>query len=481
MNYLKNILLVCGVLLLLFVVGTGSVFAWSGGPPDEKTGAPNENTCAQANCHAGNDLNVSGGALMLTIPETYIPSEVYTIVVNLSRAGQSRWGFEMTALDADGTRAGTFATDTAGNTQLSEANSKQYIKHTSAGTAQGTNDAHSWEFEWTAPDADMGPITFYAAGNASNGNFNPVDDYIYTAQSESTPPIPVVAGVSLEVVGEAALSTVDAVKGVSYTLKVTNTGNMMDTISLEASAEAGIGGSVLGTLSERSIELEAAASAEVTLVVKGDLLTKPGDYPITVTATSGTDSTMTAEDTMTTTIEPPPVVAGVSLEVVGEAALSTVDAVEGVSYTLKVTNTGNMTDTVSLAASAEAGIEGSVLGSLSERSSELEAGASAEVTFMVKGDLFTKPGDYPITVTAISGTDSTMTAEVTTTTTIEVPPTPWDVNDDGIVNIQDLVLVAGQLGESGEDLKGDINGDGIVNIQDLVIVASHLGEGTSSN
>ena len=478
MNYLKNILPVCGVLLLLFIVSSGSVFAFSTGPPDEKTGAPNENTCAQAGCHTGNDLNVSGGSLMLTIPETYIPSEVYTIVVNLSRAGQSRWGFEMTALDADGTRAGTFAADTAGNTQLSEANSKQYIKHTAAGTAQGTNDAHSWEFEWTAPDADMGPITFYAAGNASNGNFNPVDDYIYTAQSELAP---LIAGVSLEVVGEAALSTMDAVEGVSYTLKVTNTGNMTDTISLEADAEVGIGGSVLGTLSERSIELEADASAEVTLVVKGDLLTKLGDYPITVTATSGTDSTMTAEVTMTTTIEPPPVVAGVALEVVGEAALSTVNAVEGVSYTLKVTNTGNMTDTISLEADAEAGIEGSVLGSLSERSIELEVDASAEVTFMVKGDLLTEPGDYPITVTATSGTDSTMTAEATTTTTIEVPPTPWDVNDDGIVNIQDLVLVANELGESGEDLKGDLNGDGTVNIQDLVIVASHFGEETSSN
>ena len=481
MNYLKNILPVWGVLLLLFIVSSGNVFAFSTGPPDEKTGAPNENTCAQAGCHTGNDLNVSEGSLVLTIPETYIPSEVYTIVVNLARAGQSRWGFEMTALDADGARAGSFEVDDAGNTQLSEANSKQYIKHTSAGTAQGTNDTHSWEFQWTAPDTDMGPITFYAAGNASNGNFNPIDDYIYTAQEESTPPIPVVAGVSLEVVGETALSTTDAVEAVSYTLKVTNTGNMTDTISLESSAEVGIGGSVLGTLSKNSIELEAEASAEVTLTVKGDLLTVPGDYPITVTATSGTDSTMTAEVTTTTTIEPPPVVAGVALEVVGETVLSTVDAVEGVSYTLKVTNTGNMTDTVSLEASAEVGIEGSVLGSLSERSIELEAGASAEVTFMVKGDLFTVPGDYPITVTATSGTDSTMTAEVTTTTTIETPPTPWDVNDDGIVNIQDLVIVAGQLGESGEDLKGDINDDGIVNIQDLVIVASHLGEATNSN
>ena len=120
---------------------------------------------------------------------------------------------------------------------------------------------------------------------------------------------------------------------------------------------------------------------------------------------------------------------------------------------------------------------------LSESSIELEAGASAEVTLMVAGDLLTTPGDYTITVTATSGTDSTTTAEVTTTTTIEMPPpppTPWDVNDDGTVNIQDLVLVAGQLGESGEGLKGDLNGDGTVNIQDLVIVASHLGEDTSN-
>lgn len=362
---LKNMLPVWGVLLLFFAVSSGSVFAFSFDPPDEKTGAPNESTCAQAGCHAANELNVSGGSVMLTIPETYIPSEVYTIVVNLSRSGQSRWGFEMTALDADGTRAGSFKADDAANTQVSDTNSKQYIQHTSNGTAQGTNDAHMWEFQWTAPDADIGPITFYVAGNAANGDSTSAGDYIYTAQEESTPPIPVVAGVSLEIVGDDALSTTDAVEGVSYTLKVTNTGNAMDTVSLEASAEVGIEGSVLGSLSESSIELETDGSAEVTLKVSGDLLTKPGDYAISVTATSGTDDTMTAEATTTTTIEVP-VIAGVSLEIVGDSALSTMDAVEGVSYTLKVTNTGNMTDTVSLEASAEVGIEGTVLGSISD-------------------------------------------------------------------------------------------------------------------
>ena len=154
----KNVLTVSVGLLFFLVVGTFSVFAFSAGPLDGLTAAPNEADCTQ--CHSGNKLNASDGSLMLTIPETYEPNEVYKIIVNLSRAGQSKWGFEMTALDANGTRAGSFAADDAANTQVTEANSKQYIKHTAAGNATGTNDANSWEFQWTAPDTDIGPITF---------------------------------------------------------------------------------------------------------------------------------------------------------------------------------------------------------------------------------------------------------------------------------------------------------------------------------
>ena len=371
MSYLKNVLPIWAVLVLFFLASSSSAFAFSFlAPPDEKTGAPNEGTCAD--CHAGNALNASGGSLMVAIPETYEPNEVYTIIVDLSRAGQSKWGFEMTALDANGDRAGSFTADDAANTQLTETNNKQYIQHTTAGTSAGTNDAHSWEFEWTAPDADIGLITFYAAGNAANGDGGTTGDYIYTEKAESMPPIPVVAGVSLEIVGDMALSTMDIVEGVSYTLKVTNTGNMMDTITLEASADAGID----AAFSNESVELEADASTEVTLEVSGDALT-PGDYSISVTATSETDSTMTAEVTTTTTIETPP------------------------------------------------------------------------------------PPPTP---------------EVP-----PPPPTPWDVNGDGTVNIQDLVLVASEFGQSGESLKGDINGDGTVNVLDLVLVASHFGENTNAS
>ena len=58
----------------------------------------------------------------------------------------------------------------------------------------------------------------------------------------------------------------------------------------------------------------------------------------------------------------------------------------------------------------------------------------------------------------------------------EVAPqfTEYDVNQDGVVNILDLVLIATRFGQSGPNA-ADVNGDGAVNIQDLVLVASALG------
>ena len=54
-----------------------------------------------------------------------------------------------------------------------------------------------------------------------------------------------------------------------------------------------------------------------------------------------------------------------------------------------------------------------------------------------------------------------------------------DINSDGVVNIQDLVLVASSFGQTGQN-RADVNGDGVVNIQDLVLVAGAFGDGASA-
>ncbi|MDE0396575.1 MAG: sulfatase-like hydrolase/transferase [Candidatus Poribacteria bacterium] len=54
---------------------------------------------------------------------------------------------------------------------------------------------------------------------------------------------------------------------------------------------------------------------------------------------------------------------------------------------------------------------------------------------------------------------------------------PWDINDDGIVNIQDLILVSNSFGvEAPQHPKVDVNKDGRIDIIDLLLVAVHFGE-----
>ena len=395
---MKKIFSISAVLLLLFVASNSNVFAFSGGPPNGLTGAPSENNCMQ--CHAGNALDAAGGSLMLTVPENYLPGEVYDIAINLSRTGQSKWGFEMTALNGNGARAGTFA-PRDGNTQLSEENSKQYIKHTFAGTATGKKDANSWTFKWTAPSTDVGPITFYAAGNAANADFSAAGDYIYT--EEATSDVPPVYGVTLTGVGNLAKSTADASTGVTYTLRVTNTGNTDDVIRLSSS------GSVNATLSRTSISLAAGASTNVTLTIPGSALTTAGNYAVKVTATSQGDSTKTAEITTTTTMLP---IYGVTLVGIGNLTKETTDASAGVSYTLRVTNTANTNDTIRLATSGDA------TATVSPTSVFLNQGASRTVTLRVSGASLAKAGDYAVKVTATSQGNTTKTAAISTTTTV---------------------------------------------------------------
>ena len=83
-------------------------------------------------------------------------------------------------------------------------------------------------------------------------------------------------------------------------------------------------------------------------------------------------------------------------------------------------------------------------------------------------ELVTDPGENPNWDWAHWG-DLLITAEA-------VEPNS-DVNQDGVVNILDLVLVGQNLGQKPpSDPRADINNDGQVNVLDLVLVAERLGE-----
>ena len=65
---------------------------------------------------------------------------------------------------------------------------------------------------------------------------------------------------------------------------------------------------------------------------------------------------------------------------------------------------------------------------------------------------------------------------------IPIPQTLlWDINNDGVVNIQDLILVSNSFDmETPDHPKVDVNKDGSVDIIDLLLVAAHFGESNNS-
>jgi hypothetical protein len=168
------------VIVSLATVLLGSIaLSYSTGPPDEYTGAPDEEDCTV--CHSSFPLNSGDGSLTILGPATYTPGESIDFTVHLRDLGQLIWGFEVTVLNAMNQPAGTLVAVDALRTKKSLAMSgREYIKQTREGSWPDSEPESYWDFRWTASGLVSGPITFYAAGCAANDAQVQLGDFIYT-------------------------------------------------------------------------------------------------------------------------------------------------------------------------------------------------------------------------------------------------------------------------------------------------------------
>lgn len=167
------------IIIMGLILTPAMVLGYSSGPPNEVTGAPGEPTCVD--CHTSFPLNSGDGSFTIVGPPSFIAGHTYPIVVTIQDPGQQRWGFEFTPLTQ-----GTISLTDATHIQMQTVSGKTYVKHTSSGTFNGVpNGPTAWTFNWTAPANPPDQITFYAAGNAANGNGNNQGDYIYSTSFTS--------------------------------------------------------------------------------------------------------------------------------------------------------------------------------------------------------------------------------------------------------------------------------------------------------
>ncbi len=176
----KRLVIVTGVLAGSVVIprvwyGSGDphyIVGNSSQPPAGATGAPGEITCAQ--CHSGGSFSgpiyliVNGTETLWQAMDTfrYQRDSLYTFQLEV-HTGAQRFGFELTALDRMGNRAGSFLVTDAQRTVLLSAvingASREYIAHRNA------NAQSVWSFQWRAPS--WGDSVFvYLAVNSANNN-----------------------------------------------------------------------------------------------------------------------------------------------------------------------------------------------------------------------------------------------------------------------------------------------------------------------
>ena len=163
------LLLSLPVLLMLFT-------AYSAGQTDiQATGSPGDSNTSCALCHMGSADYGAVATITTTIPASgYVSGETYDITVSVTTP-QTRNGFQITAEDADANKVGTFAT-TSSDSQVANAN--HLVTHTAMGNMQ-----KAWTFQWTAPEDNVGDITFYAAVNSTNNNGADTGDQVVLTQT----------------------------------------------------------------------------------------------------------------------------------------------------------------------------------------------------------------------------------------------------------------------------------------------------------
>jgi hypothetical protein len=152
-------------------------------PPAGNCGDPLTNvTCAKSGCHSGTAA-VNDSKFTITINGqplsgfSYVPGVTYSMNLVLDNGGTAPvYGFQLSALSGV-VSAGTLAVTNISNTKVSTLSGVQYMGHNAA------NSNNNWTFNWTAPAAGLGNVTFYYSGLSGNGNNGTSGDMVYKSSA----------------------------------------------------------------------------------------------------------------------------------------------------------------------------------------------------------------------------------------------------------------------------------------------------------
>lgn len=166
-----------GIISATFITAT----SYPDGAPSTVTGSPGDanKTCTKSGCHSGTATTMLN-AMTSTIPASgYVPGTTYTVTASITDPSIVRFGFEISPQSITGTLLGTMALTNTVKTKFTSSNNK-YITHTTSGNSW-TGHTATWSFDWTAPAAGTGAVTFYGAFMYANNNGGTSGDIVKTS------------------------------------------------------------------------------------------------------------------------------------------------------------------------------------------------------------------------------------------------------------------------------------------------------------
>ncbi len=167
-------------LIVVLVFALLIILSFSSNPPQGRTGAPDERTCASSGCHLPQSALIKGQVVMRGLPETFERGVDYTLSFDmiLESGPVVRGGFQMTALTASEENADAFSSPSL-NSTVSMTGGRSYFEHDPA-LRFDDKDTITYEVNWNYNGDSDDDIIFYAAANFANGNNAVSGDRIVT-------------------------------------------------------------------------------------------------------------------------------------------------------------------------------------------------------------------------------------------------------------------------------------------------------------
>ena len=178
---MKKVLITVTAIVAGFIVFSAGIkdgHGNEGGVSAGYTNSPFDNkTCTESDCHGGT-ATPAADLITSNIPETgYVPGATYTINATIAQENKVKFGFQISPQNSAGTKLGTLiVTNSVANIVVGAG---KYITHKLTGT--GGQGSRTWNFDWVAPAAGSGPVTFYGAFNVTNNNGSDSGDQIFTS------------------------------------------------------------------------------------------------------------------------------------------------------------------------------------------------------------------------------------------------------------------------------------------------------------